>query len=349
MTEIDALIERVNKRLKSDVLSYASTLPSFYRTSTGSLAFDLALGGGWPLNVWNEIIGLESHGKTVMALKTLAAAQASDPIHTSLWIASEDFNREWAETLGVDTSRVVLASTNVMEDAYSIIIEGLDSQQFDSIVLDSYPALTPAAEAEAVMGDWQVGIGARLTNKLMRVSNPSQRRKEGERNCLCLIINQWRDRIGVTYGDPRTTPGGKGKNFSYFIRVEVVRDGFLEATGKVKVGQTIKIRTMKNKTAPPGRVAQTDFYFSDNGPFSEGQYDSVAEAWNIATTYGIIERHGAWFHYGDERWNGKEPVLARMREDLDFQKDIDAQVRHHVLGTPLPKRTRRTVKRGERG
>ena len=345
MNEIDALIEKVNKRLRSPVLTYADKLQTFQRVVTGSLAYDLALGGGWPLNVWNEIIGLESHGKTVMALKTIAANQLSDPLYSVLWIASEDFNADWAMTLGVDLKRVVLAATNVMEDAYSIIIEGLESQAVDAIVLDSYPALVPAAEAEAEWGDATVAIGARLTNKLMRVSNPAMRRGEGERSCLCLIINQWRDKIGSFMGDPRTTPGGKGKNFSYFTRVEVVRDGWLEGPGKVKVGQTIKIRTVKNKTAPPLRVAVSDFYFEDQFPFTTGQYDTVAEVWNIATTYGIIERHGAWFHYGDQKWNGKEPVLQAMREDLDFQRAVDAQVRHHVLGTPLPKaRRRRSVK-----
>jgi len=101
---------------------------------------------------------------------------------------------------------------------------------------------------------------------------------------------------------------------------------------------------MKNKTAPPARVATTDFYFDDHLPFVAGQYDTVAEVWNIATTYGIIERHGAWYHYGEQRWNGKEPVLASLREDLGFQREVDAQVRHHVLGTPLPAPKKRLVK-----
>jgi len=211
LTEIDALIDRVNKRLKTTVLRYAHDVQSFHRTSTGSLAYDLALGGGWPLNVWNEIIGLESHGKTVMALKTIAAAQSVDPAHRTLWIASEDFNVPWSETLGVDTTRLVLAETNLMEDAYDIMIEGLDSKLFDAIVLDSYPALVPKDELEAVMGDWQVGLGARLTNKLMRKSSPAQRREPGERDCLCLIVNQWRDKVGVMFGDPAPRPAARGR------------------------------------------------------------------------------------------------------------------------------------------
>lgn len=346
MTEIDALIDKVNKRLKSDVLVYGNNLRSFQRTSTGSLAYDLMLGGGWPLNTWNEIVGLESHGKTVMALKTIAALMRDNPKATVLWIASEDFNEPWATALGVDTSRLVVAMTNAMEDAYEIIIEGIDSQQFDAVVLDSYPALVPSSEADSAMDEWTVGLGARLTNKLMRLSPAAQRRGEGERNCLCLIINQWRDKIGVTYGDPRTTPGGKGKNFSFFTRVEVVRDGWIEAPGKVKVGQIIKARTMKNKTAPPARTATTQFYFDDSFPFTKGQYDNVGDVWAIATTYDVIERKGAWYNFQDYRWNGKEAVLQSMREDLDLQRDVTAQVRHFVLGEPLPTvKKKRAVKR----
>jgi recombination protein RecA len=328
VNEIDALIERVNKK-HPGVLRYASTLQTFQRVGTGSLAYDLALGGGWPLNVWNEIVGLESHGKTVMAMKTLAAQMQRDPDYKALWVASEDFNAEWARTLGVDTNRVVLAATNVMEEAYTIMVEGLDSQLFDAVVLDSYPALVPTAENEAAIEEWQVGIGARLTNKLMRVSTPAMRREPDERNCLCIIINQWRDKIGG-FGDPRTTPGGRGKNFSFFSRVEVVRDGWVERN-KVKVGQTMKIRTMKNKTAPPSRVAVTDFYFDNASPFQAGDYDTVAEVWNIATTYDVITRAGAWYHYGGQKWNGKDPVLQSLREDLDLRREVDTEVRKLVL------------------
>ena len=335
MNEVDALITAVNKRLKGDVLRYASTLQTFNRVSSGSLAFDLMLGGGWPLNVWNEIVGLESHGKTVMALKTIAANMATDKRYTALWVASEEFNKDWAEALGLDLKRVVLAVTNVMEDAYSIMVEALDAQTVDAIVLDSYPALIASQEFESTMYDQTVALGARLTNKLMRVSPAAQRREPDERDCLCIIINQWRDQVGVTYGDPRTTPGGKGKNFSYFTRVEVTRDDWIKK-GDLRVGQIIKARTMKNKTAPPSRVAVTGFYFDECFPFKPGDYDVVSEVWNIALTYDLITRHGAWYHYGERKWNGKDAVLQALREDLDLQREMDGLVRHSVLGTPLP-------------
>jgi recombination protein RecA len=334
--ETDALIAEVNKEFKSDVLKYASQIPIFQRVTTGSLAFDLALGGGFPMNTWNEIIGLESHGKTVLALKTIAAAQANDPTHMTLWIASEDFNKPWAQSLGCDTDRIILAETNIMEDAYAIMIKALDKQTVDAIVLDSYPALVATAEEDSTFMDVTVAVGARLTNKLMRVSPPAMRRKEEERPCLCLIINQWRDRI-VQMGDPRTTPGGKGKNFSFFTRIDVVRDGWIEAPSKAKVGQVIKIKTLKNKTAPPFRTAQTNFYFDGFSPFSAGDYDIANEINNIALTYEIIERRGAWYHYGDEKWNGKEAVMQALREDLGLQRQVDIEVRRRVLGIEPPK------------
>jgi recombination protein RecA len=354
MTDLDALIAQINKEMKSEVLVYASSLPSFQRVTTGSLSFDLALGGGWPLNCWNEIVGQESNGKTVMALKTIAANQYDNPEYRALWVASEDFNTDWAEKLGVDLTRVVLAQTNVMEDAYTIMLEALDSQTFDALVLDSYPALIPTSEGEGDMDTWVVGLGARLTNKLMRKSPPAQRRKADERNCLCLIINQWRDRIGVMFGDPRTTPGGKGKNFSYFTRVDVARDGWLEDSNtKVKVGLNIKILAMKNKTAPPQRTGVTPFYFTDHGPWHAGDYDVVTQLFNIGLTYDLIERKGAWYHYGEEKWNGKDAAIQSLGEDLDLRAQVEAEVRRLVLGIPAtdeppppsPPKKQRTVRK----
>lgn len=349
-TEIDALITRVNKRFKADVLVYASQIPGFRRITTGSLSFDLALGGGWPLNCWNEIVGQESNGKTVIALKTIAANQMLDPNYQVLWVASEDFNKVWAESLGVDLTRVVLAQTNVMEEAYEIMIDALDAQSMDAVVLDSYPALIPTSEGEGDMDQWVVGLGARLTNKLMRKSPPAQRRKEDERNCLCLIINQWRDRVGVVFGDPRVTPGGKGKNFSYFTRVDVARDGWLEdKETKTKVGLNIKILTMKNKTAPPQRTGVTPFYFADFPPFRQGMYDDVTTLFNLGLTYDIFTRNGNQYLRNDDKWTGKDAVLQALREDLDLRRAVDTEVRRLLLGSSLPAeeppKPKRTVKR----
>lgn len=335
-TDVDALMTQVNKEMKSEVLVYASTIPSFDRATTGSLSFDLMLGGGWPVNVWNEIIGNESHGKTVLVLKTIAANMAANPDYRCLWVASEDFNGPWAGELGLDLTRVVLAQTNIMEDAYTIMLKGLDSQAFDAVVLDSYPALTPSGEGEGGMDDWLPGLGARLTNKLMRKSTSVQRRGQGERPCLCLIINQWRDRIGVMYGDPRTTPGGKGKNFSYFTRVEVVRDEWITDPAKNKVGLVIKALGMKNKTAPPMRVGITPFFFTDYGPFRKGDYDLAGQLFNIALAYDLVTLGGSWYNYDGQRWQGKDKLLEGLRGDFDLQEKLEREVRQLLTGTAAP-------------
>ena len=154
------------------MLVYASRLQTFQRVDHRlACAFDLMLGGGWPLNCWNEIIGLESHGKTVMALKTLAANMADDPDYMALWVASEDFNKEWAGRSASTSTVSSWPSPTSWRTPTRSSSRRLDSQAFDAIVLDSYPALQPTAEAEAAIDEWQVGIGARLTNKLMRVSH----------------------------------------------------------------------------------------------------------------------------------------------------------------------------------
>jgi recombination protein RecA len=346
--QIDALVSSVNKKAGAPLLIRGRDLMSLeiLRTTTGSLAFDLMLGGGWPLNCWNEVIGGESHGKTTLVLKTLAANQQIKPGYHTLWIASEEFNIPWAIALGVNVEQITFAMTNVMEEAFDICLRFLDDRACDALVIDSYPALTPGSEIENPIGDMFPALGARLMNKFMRKSNTTQRRSltEEDRPCLGIIVNQWREKIGVMMGDPRTTPGGRGKNFHYFTRVEVTRAGWIEQ-GTLKVGQEIKAKTLKNKTAPPQRVAQVDFYFHDAAPFHQGDYDSVKELSSIAMAYEVIKRKGAFYLFRERKWQGKEAVLASIREEPDLAAEIDTGVRALILDTtksavqlPRPKR-----------
>jgi recombination protein RecA len=306
---LEEIIARVNKKYGSDTLVRGDQINNTEvpRCTTGSLAFDVMLGGGWPLNQWNEIIGNESNGKTVMVLKTIAANQALNPDHHTLWIASEEFVPDWATTLGVDLSRVTLA--------------------VDAVVIDSLPALVPGEEDEKTMEQFAVGLGARLTGKFMRKSSKAQKRSlvNKERDCLGLIINQWREKIGIVYGDPRTTPGGKAKNFHYFTRVEVARDEWLE-NDKKKVGLAIKARTLKNKTAPPQRMGVVDFYFDDCSPFHKGEYDSVKEVFSLAVASDLVTRRGAYYEYQGNRWQGKDSVLASLREEPELAKAMHDEV-----------------------
>jgi recombination protein RecA len=346
-TDIDKIIADSNKKAKKDLLVRGADLlhQSFQRCTTGSLSFDLALGGGWPLNCVNEVIGLESMGKTVITLKTVAANQAMNPDHHTLWVAAEDFDFPWAAQCGVDASHMTFVQSNIMEEAYESCVRVLEERAADMIVIDSLPALMPLEEDTKSMFDLVIGRSAMLTNKFMRKLHAATTRSliEYDRPALVLIINQWRDMVGQMFGDPRTTPGGKGKNYTYMTRVEVTRDEWLKA-GDDQVGQVIKIRTIKNKTAPRWRTGQVDFYFDTIDGHDAGSYDLFHEAVDIAIEKEIITRSGAWYHFGGKKWQGVNAVWDAMSQDPKLLVAVDTQVRREVLHiepsarTPVRKR-----------
>lgn len=330
---IESIVASVSKKYGSGVLIKGSDIKEpVKRTTSGILAYDLMLGGGWPTNQWSEIIGDESSGKTAIAYKTIAANQALDPSYVALWVAAEDYVPEYAAAIGVDLDRLWVVENNVMEEVYDLVIRVLDNRAVDCIVIDSLPALVPSDEAEKMMEDFTVGLGARLTGKFLRKSGKSQRRSlvEEDRGCTGLIINQWREKIGVMYGDNRTTPGGKAKNFHYFVRLEVKRDEWLTAKDE-KVGQVIKGRTIKNKTYRPQQVAQVDFYFADVPGFQLGDFDVVKDVVNICISTDIISRAGAYYSFNGQKWQGKEALVAAVREDLDLQQELKQLATDHFL------------------
>ena len=325
---LEEIARSVNKKFGDEVVVQGSRIQeALPRITTGVLAFDLMLGGGWPVNQWSEIVGDESSGKTAIAYKTIAANQALDPNWPALWVAAEEYVPEYAESIGVDLDRMWVVETNLMEQAYDLVVRAQDNRAVDCVVLDSLPALVPGDEYERQMDEFTVGLGARLTGKFFRKSAKAQRRSllEEDRGCTGLIINQWRDKIGVMWGDPRTTPGGKAKNFHYFSRVEVKKDEWLK-DGKVAVGQTIKGRTIKNKTYRPQQQAVVDVYFADSGGFHMGDFDTVKDMVNIAIAYEVITRAGAFYSYQDEKWQGKERVLEALRADLGAQEALRAEL-----------------------
>lgn len=336
-SEIDALISTVNKKAKAEILIRGSSLlhQTWQRRSSGSLGLDAMLGGGWPLNSMNEIIGLESSGKTTIALKTVAYQQSLDPDHHTLWAASEEFDPVWAATLGVDVSRMTFVVTNIMEEVYESIIQVMSERAVDCVVLDSLPALVPAEEDEKSMSEYTVGRGALLTNKFMRKCYGAAGRslQVYDRPILNLFINQWRDRV-VLHGDPRTTPGGKGKNYAFVTRTEVSRLEYISYHG-TKVGQTIKCQTIKNKTAPPRREAEFDFYFTDHLSFAAGDYDVAKEIFNLGLTCDVIAQKGAWFHFKSKKWQGRDKTWEAINQDPTLLRALDTEVRT-VLGIVPP-------------
>lgn len=327
------VVAQLNKRFGDNVVVRAADIRSdiIPRITSGSTTLDFVLGGGFPGNQWNELIGESSHGKTAVALKTIAANQALNPNFTTVWVAAEQWVPEYAEMCGVDPDRVIVIETNVMEEAYDSVIAFAESKSVDAIVIDSLPALSPSPEMAKNMDELTVGRGAMLTNKFFRVVGAAMKRSlvEDERAVLGIIINQYRMKIGVMHGDPRTTPGGEGKNYAFFTRCEIRRDEWIETgsgTNKIRVGQTIKVRTLKNKTAPPQRVAYFDFYFAPGGECNPGEYDFAKEIAAMSVLHEIIERKGGWYYYGERKWQGTESVISSIREEVDLKEELAKKV-----------------------
>ncbi|MFI9271841.1 hypothetical protein ACIGXM_14140 [Kitasatospora sp. NPDC052896] len=337
-----ALMAKINKRCGDGTLVIASQIPPLPRFTSGSLSLDVMLGGGWPGNQWIEIVGAESSGKTTIVHKTIAANQQKDPEFTTLWIAAEGYDQEWAEDLGVDTSRVMVHTTNSMEEAYSAMLEAAESRAVDAIVLDSYPALIAADEDGKGMDEFSISPGARVTGKFFRKAGQVTKRSmvQEERPLLCIIINQWRDKIGgfAPHGaTPRTSPGGNAKNYAHYVRLDVSRTEWIDekrpGKGIARCGQVIKLKTLKNKSAPPQQVASIRFFFADSpSGFRKGDYDTAAETAAMGVLYGVISRAGSsgWYSFGEKRWNGEGALSAAITKDPELRAQIDTEVHEAI-------------------
>jgi recombination protein RecA len=337
--DVEAFIRGANKTLKSEVLVRASDMLVPDPFTTGSLAFDISLGGGWPGNKWVQVIGHWTAGKTAITLKTIAANQHKNPDLNTFWLAAEHYDTLQARALGVDNSRVTVAPMQEMELGLDLLLAATESQVYDILVLDSYPAMLPHAEDEKSMAEFGQADGARRFNQFWRkVGKASRRNSNGlERPFLGIIINQYRDKIGgipQKFGVPQTSPGGHGQDYAYYTRVEVARKEWIKETwpdvsDPVAVGQTLKLKTIKNKAAAPQRTAEVDFYFNDapvHG-FKRGDYDLGKESVTMGILFHVIKHeNGSWLSFEGEKFNGKPALQHRVLEDLDFRAALSSQV-----------------------
>lgn len=334
---MNLFIQQTNKTFGENTALKASDLAVPKTFTTGSLGLDVILGGGLPGNQWTEIRGKESAGKTAIVFKSIAANQNLDPEFCTLWIAAENYDIAQASALGVDNSRVTVIPTQAMEFAFQCMIDGAESKQFDMIVLDSYPALVPDEEAEKAMDEFTTAMGARNFNKFIRKAGAATRRSpDGTERPMCgVIINQYRDKIGsfARYGVPQTTPGGHGKDYFYYTILKVARDDFITEKrpgipDPVKVGQTIKLTTEKNKANAPQQTISLDFYFRESPllGFHRGDYDVAKDYFTMAVLFGIVQKKGGWYYYHDSKWQGKDKTLAAIYEDSSLQEEIAEQV-----------------------
>jgi recombination protein RecA len=280
--------------------------------STGALALDLALGvGGVPRGRIVEIFGPESSGKTTLALHIIAEAQKAGGLAAFI-DAEHALDPTYAEAIGVDLENLYFSQPDNGEQALEIADTLVRSGALDLVVIDSVAALVPRAEIEGEMGDSHVGLQARLMSQALRKLSGSLSRS----GTTAIFINQLREKIGVMFGSPETTPGGRALKFYASVRLDIRRIGALKA-GNDTVGNQTKVKVVKNKVAPPFKVVEFDIMYGE-GISREGSL------LDIGLEHGVVQKSGAWFAYGDER-------LGQGRENAkQFLKDND-EVRERIL------------------
>lgn len=347
---VRAVINRINKQEGEGTVILGSQIVAPLRPTitSGSLSLDAALGGGWATNHWAEIVGHESVGKTFLVLKTIAANQRRDPNWTTVWFATEDFSEDYAQMLGVDIDRVIVENENIMENVFDHCIQFLKTKSVDCIVIDSLPFLVSGREDDGTMEDFQPGHAAVLTGKFFRKSMSSIKRRldvADERTCTGFVINGWREKIGVRYGDPRTTPGGKGKNFVFFQRVDLSRSEWITNTKNQPVGQVIKIRNIKNKIARPGLIGQVDAYVADYRGHKAGTFDTAKDVTSAAIAYEVITKNKSHYIFGEEQWYGR----PKLEEAVTTDAKLRGRIRKAVLAAsaaPMPPTEEKAVAKG---
>ena len=283
--------------------------------STGSLSLDIALGGqGLPCGRIIEIFGPESSGKTTIALHAIAQSQKNGGV-AALIDAEHSFDPTWAKKLGVDLDTLLVSQPSSGEEAMQITEMLIKSNSVDVIVIDSVAALIPRQELEGEIGDTHIGLQARLMSQTMRKLTGVIARSK---TCT-IFINQIREKIGVMFGSPETTPGGRALKFYSSCRVDVRKIGLLK-DGEEVVGQRVKCKIVKNKVAPPFRTAEFDMMHS-NGISFEGDLLDLG----VATK--VVGRTGAWFNYGGVHLGqGKEKARAYLIENPALCDEIKAKV-----------------------
>ncbi|MCY3081078.1 recombinase RecA [Aerococcus mictus] len=287
-----------------------STVPS------GSLSLDIALGvGGYPRGRIIEVYGPESSGKTTVALHAVAEVQKQGGI--AAFIDAENaLDPEYARALGVDIDELLLSQPDTGEQGLEIADALVSSGAIDIVVVDSVAALVPRTEIEGEMGDSHVGLQARLMSQALRKLSGSINKTK----TIAMFINQIREKVGVMFGNPETTPGGRALKFYSTIRLEV-RRGERIKSGQDIIGNRTKIKVVKNKVAPPFKVAEVDIMYGQG-------ISQAGELVDLAADMDIIKKSGSWYSYGDDRiGQGRENAKLYLTENPEIFKEIDSKVR----------------------
>ncbi len=295
-------------------------------TSSGSLTLDIALGvGGFPKGRIIEIYGPESSGKTTIALQAIAEAQKKGG-RAAFIDAEHALDPVYAKTLGVDINELLLSQPDTGEQALEICEALVRSEAVNIVVIDSVAALVPQAEIDGEMGDSHVGLQARLMSQALRkLSGTINKTKT-----TAIFINQLREKVGVMFGNPETTPGGRALKFYATIRLDIRRSEQIKQGDQI-IGNKTNIKVVKNKVAPPFKTASVDIMYGE-GISREG------EIIDIAASLDILDKSGAWYAYNGEKiGQGKENVKLYLKENPDVKEELENKIRVHYGWIDAPK------------
>ncbi len=296
-------------RLGEDKIEDVAVIP------TGSVGLNVALGvGGYPRGRVIEIYGPESSGKTTLAIHAMAETQKQGGI-AAIIDAEHAFDRFYAEKLGVDTNNLLIAQPDCGEQALDIADELIRSSAVDLVVIDSVAALTPKAEIEGEMGDNKVGLQARLMSQALRKLTATINKTQ----TTCIFINQLREKIGVMFGNPETTPGGNALKFYASVRLDIRKIGQIKDGDNV-IGNQVRVKVIKNKVAPPFRKAEFDLMFNEG-------ISKVGELIDLGVENGVLTKSGSFYSYeGTKLAQGRDAAKNVLRENPDLADEIEAKI-----------------------
>lgn len=287
---------------------------------TGSFGLDIALGiGGFPRGRVVEIYGPESSGKTTLAMSCIAEAQKAGGLCAFI-DAEHAFDKYYAQKLGINTDELLISQPDDGEQALEIADNLIRSGALDVVVIDSVAALVPRAELEGDMGDSKMGLQARLMSQALRKLTGTINKT----GCICIFINQLRDKIGVMFGNPETTTGGNALKFYASVRIDIRRIGQLK-NGDQIVGNRTKVKVAKNKMAPPFRVVEFDIIYGEG-------ISRVGEILDMAVDSNIVAKSGSWFSFGETKLGqGRDGVKDLLEDNPDLLLEIETRVKEKLL------------------
>ena len=285
--------------------------------SSGSLGLDLALGvGGYPRGRVVEIYGPESSGKTTLTLHAIAEAQKAGGIAAFI-DAEHAFDRFYAENLGIDIDNLIISQPDNGEQALEIADNLIRSGAIDIVVIDSVAALTPKSEIEGEMGDSKMGLHARLMSQALRKLTASI----SKTNCTVIFINQLREKIGVMFGNPETTTGGNALKFYASVRLDIRRSTQIKDSNGNVLGNKTRVKVVKNKVAPPFRMAEFDIMYGEG-------VSKVGEVLDIAVEHEVIKKSGSWFSYADTKLGqGRDAVKAIIKDNPELLEELEEKIK----------------------